>query len=74
MKYIANQPEGYKSTGEYCEDWEDEFCGDEFIYWIFQDDECLWLYEEYYKGEFEGEKRFESDFKIQCTKRIIDYT
>ena len=73
LKYLSNQPTGYKSTGKACEDWDDEFC-EPYIYEVFDDMDCQYFYEVFYQGEFEGEQNFELEFKVQCTKRIIDFS
>lgn len=52
----------------------DDFCYNNWIYYTFTDDDCNSIYEYEYKSLFNGTALFESDFKIQCKKVVVDLT
>jgi hypothetical protein len=73
LRFLETQPKGFQSTGQYCEDREDELCWD-YIYEVFSDYDCNDIYYYEYEFLFQGEKRFLDDFGVQCKKYITNYT
>ena len=51
-----------------------KFTSFNYYFEVLTDEDCNNYYEWYYMYEFEGEKVFEEDFKIQCAKVIPDMT